>query len=93
MRKGTSEEGTELCMYGARGRGEGGSERMREGATERGRGAFKGGPRRKGDREGGKLKGRYLGGHWPICYIQCTKLYTTRPLPLRLWYPRVYVCL
>ena len=29
LRKGTSEEGTELCMYGARGRGEGGSERRR----------------------------------------------------------------
>ena len=35
MRKGTSEEGTELCMYGARGRGDRGSERRREGATER----------------------------------------------------------
>ena len=30
MRKGTSEEGTELCMDGARGRGERGSERRRE---------------------------------------------------------------
>ena len=70
MRKGTSEEGTELCIYGARGRREGGSERMREGAMERGRGAIKGGPRRKGDREGVKLQGRYLGGHWPICYLQ-----------------------
>ena len=24
--------------------------------------------RRKGDREGRKLQGRYPGGHWPICY-------------------------
>ena len=38
LRKGTSEEGTELCMDGARGRGEGGRERRREGAMERGRG-------------------------------------------------------
>ena len=37
-RKGTSEEGTELGMDGARERGEGESERRREGATERGRG-------------------------------------------------------
>ena len=27
--------------------------------------------RRKGDREGGKLQGRYPGGHWPIYNIQC----------------------
>ena len=48
LRKGTSEEGKELCMYGARGRGEGGSERRREGATERDRGAIKGGPSQEG---------------------------------------------
>ena len=50
MRQGTREEGTELCMDGARGRGEGGSERRREGAPERGRGAinFKGGPSGEG---------------------------------------------
>ena len=35
-------------MDGARGRGEGGSERRREGATERGRGAIKGGPSEEG---------------------------------------------
>ena len=59
MRKGTSEEGTDLCMDGARGRGEGGSEWRREGATVRGRGAIKGGP---------SEEGRYPGGHWPIYY-------------------------
>ena len=48
MSKGTSEEGTELCMDGARGRGEGGSERRREAATERSRGAIKGGPSEEG---------------------------------------------
>ena len=48
LRKGTSDEGTELCMYGARGRGERGSELRREGATERGRGAIKGGPSQEG---------------------------------------------
>ena len=63
LRKGTSEE---LCMVGARGRGEGGSERRREGATEGGRGATREDRRRNGDREGGKLQGRYPGGHWPI---------------------------
>ena len=42
--------------------------------------------RRKGDREGGKLQWRYPEGHWPIYNIQCTKLHTTRPLPLRHWY-------
>ena len=50
-------------MDGARGRGEGGSERRREGATERGRGAIREDRRMKGDREGGKLQGRYPGGH------------------------------
>ena len=39
MRKGTSDEGTELGMDDARERGEGGRERGREGATERGRGS------------------------------------------------------
>ena len=48
LRKGTSEEGTELCMDGARGRGDGGSERRREGATEGGRGAIKGGSSEEG---------------------------------------------
>ena len=38
LRKGTSEEGTELGMDGARERREGGSERRREGATEQGKG-------------------------------------------------------
>ena len=33
MRKGTSEEGTELCMDGARGRGEGGSDRKERGSN------------------------------------------------------------
>ena len=70
---------------GARGRGEGGSERRREGATEGGRGAVREDRRMKGDREGGKLPGRYPGEHWPIYNIQCTKLPTTRPLPLRHW--------
>ena len=45
-------------MDGARGRGDGGSERRREGATEGGRGAIREDRRRKGDREGGKLQGR-----------------------------------
>ena len=45
-------------MYGARERGEGGSERRRDGATERGRGGREE-RGRKGDREGGKLQGRY----------------------------------
>ena len=40
--------------------------------------------RRKGDREGGKLQGRYPGGTGQYT-IQCTKLHTTGPLPLRLW--------
>ena len=35
-------------MYGARGIGEGGSERRREGAAERGRGAIKGGQSQEG---------------------------------------------
>ena len=38
MRKGTSGEGTELGMDGARERREGGSERRREGSTDRARG-------------------------------------------------------
>ena len=76
MRKGTSDEGTELCMYGARGRGEGGSERRREGREEASGGEreqrreveeqLREDRRRKGDREGRKLQGRYPGGHWPI---------------------------
>ena len=56
MRKRTSEEGTELCMDGARGRGEGGSERRREEDEQ-----LREDRRRKGDREGGKLQGRYPG--------------------------------
>ena len=36
------------CVDGARGIGEGGSERRREGATERGRGAINGGPWEEG---------------------------------------------
>ena len=86
LRRGTSEEGTELCMDGARGRGEGGSERMREVEEQ-----LREDRRSKGDREGGKLQGRYPGGHWPIYYIQCPKLHTTRPLPLRLWYYKLKI--
>ena len=54
LRKGTSEDGTELGIYEARERGEGVSERRREGATERGRGS-------REDR-GGKSKGM----HWHV---------------------------
>ena len=65
-----------------------GGERDRRGEVEeQGRGAIREDRRRrKGDREGGKFQGRYPGGHWPIYNIQCTKLPTTRPLPLRHWY-------
>ena len=44
-------------MDGARGTGEGGSERSREGATEGGRGAIKGGPSEEG-RWGGRETSR-----------------------------------
>ena len=54
LRKGTSEEGTD----GAKERGRRGSERREEGATERWRGEREE-LGRKGDREGGKLQGRY----------------------------------
>ena len=74
-------------MHGrGEGKREGGSERRREGATEGGRGAIREDRRRKGGMEGGKLQGRYPGGHWLIYKIQCTKLPTRRPLPLRHWY-------
>ena len=56
LRKGTSEEGTELGMDGARKRGEGGSDRRREGATERGRGTGRSVGGREIEREG-KFKG------------------------------------
>ena len=62
LRKGTSEEGTEQGMDGARERGEGGSEQRREGATERGRGTGRSWER-KGDREGGKLQRMYPDEH------------------------------
>ena len=55
LRKGTSEEGTELGMDGASERGEEGNERRREGAAERGRGTG----RSVGGREGGKLQRMY----------------------------------
>ena len=40
LAQGTSEEGTERGMVGAREREKGGSERRKEGATKRGRGAW-----------------------------------------------------
>ena len=40
--------------------------------------------RRKGDREGGKLQGRYPVGHWPI-YYTVHKTTHNGPLPLSLW--------
>ena len=58
LRKGTSEEGTELCMDGARGRGEGkasGGEREQRREVEE---QLREDRQRKGDREGGKLQGR-----------------------------------
>ena len=54
LRKGTSKE----WMGGAKERGQGGSERREEGATERGR-REREEHERKGDREAGKLQGRY----------------------------------
>ena len=84
FRKGTSEEG----MDGAKERGQGGSERREEGATERGRGERKE-HWRKGDREGGKLQGRYPEedtGQYTLYSRERTKQHTMRPLPLRLWY-------
>ena len=55
LRKGTSENGTELGMDGARERGEGGIERGCNGARER----YREERGRKGDRVGGKLQGMY----------------------------------
>ena len=55
MRKGTSDEGTELGMDGARERGEGVNTQKREGARE----MFREEQGRKGDREEGKLQGMY----------------------------------
>ena len=49
---GTSEEGTELGMDGARERREGGSEQRREGATERVRGTWRSVRGREIGREG-----------------------------------------
>ena len=40
--------------------------------------------RRKGDREGGKLQGRYPGGHWSIYNIQITVHKTTHNAALAL---------
>ena len=59
LRKGTSEEVTELCMAGGRERGEGGSERRKEGATDRGRGTGRSVGGREIEREG-NFKGRTL---------------------------------
>ena len=63
-----------------------GEREQRREVEGQGSGAIREDHRRKGDREGGKLQVRYPGGHWPIYNIQCTKLPTTRPLPLRHWY-------
>ena len=44
---------------------------------------------RRGDREGGKLQGRYLEedtGQYTLFSREHTKQHITRPLPLRLWY-------
>ena len=73
LRKGTSEDGTELGMDEARERGEGVSERRREGATERSREKIKGGAWGNGDREGGKLQGRCPEedtGQYAVCRAQ-----------------------
>ena len=55
-------------MDGARGRGRqeasGGEREQRREVEEK----LREDRRRKGDREGGKLQGRYPGGHWPIYY-------------------------
>ena len=63
---------------------EGGS----DGTKERGRGERE--ERwRKGDKEGGKLQGRYPEedtGLYTLYSSERTKQHTTRPLPLRLWY-------
>ena len=42
-----------------------GGEREQRGEVEE---QLRKGRRRKGDRERGKLQGRYPGGHWPIYY-------------------------
>ena len=69
----------------------GGEREQRREVEEQCRGAIREDRRRKGDREGGKLQGRYPGEHWPIYNIQCTKLPTTRPLPLRHWYYKLKI--
>ena len=68
--KGTSEEGTERGMDGARERGEGGSERRMDGWIERGR---------NGVWEEGR-EGNFTGGS-----IFTNQPFTNRPLPLILW--------
>ena len=66
MRQGTREEGTELCVDGARGRGweeaSGGEREHRREVEEQ----LREDRRRKGDREGGKRQWKYPGGHWPV---------------------------
>ena len=41
------------------------------------------------DREGGRETSREVPWRTLANMLQCTKLYTTRPLPLRLWYHRL----
>ena len=72
-------------MDGARERREGGSEQRREGATERVSGAREE-RGRKGDKEEGKLQGRYHEEDTDQYTVYSAQNNTTRPLPLRLWY-------
>ena len=75
-------------MGGAKERGQGVSERMEEGAMERGRGEREE-RGRKGDREGGKLQGKFPEedtGQYTVYSRERTKQHTKRPLLLRLWY-------
>ena len=51
-----------------RGVASGGEREQRREVEELGRGAIREDRRRKGDREGGKLQGRYPGGHWPTVH-------------------------
>ena len=39
--------------------------------------------RRKGDREGGKLRGRYPGGHWPMYNIYVNYVNYVGPIVMR----------
>ena len=86
LRKGTSEEGTELGMNGARERGEGrkrAEERRYNGARERYR--EERARREIGGRET-SLQGVYPDEDTGQYSIHCSKLPTTRPVPLSLWY-------